>query len=121
MFATTSAPLLAGEDGETIKPTLSYLASNGIGGILDYAAENDVDAEGGPASRQEPHDLIVARTFDYEGEAACDGHMHTFLKAIRAAAAQESQGFAAIKVRSRMHCKKTALDQGLLGCQKERR
>ena len=35
----------AGEDGETIRPTLSYLAANGIGGILDYAAESDVDAE----------------------------------------------------------------------------
>ena len=38
-------PLLAGEDAETIRPTLSYLADNGIGGILDYAAESDVSAE----------------------------------------------------------------------------
>lgn len=45
-------PFPAGEDGESIKPTMSYLHKNGIGGILDYAAENDVDAEGGPASRQ---------------------------------------------------------------------
>ena len=40
----------AGEDGETIRPTLSYLAANGIGGILDYAAESDVDAEVVPES-----------------------------------------------------------------------
>ena len=44
------------------------------------------------------NELIVARTFDYEGEAACEGHMHTFIKAIQAAAASEGQGFAAIKV-----------------------
>ena len=44
MRASTSA-LLAGEDAETIRPTLSYLADNGIGGILDYAAESDVSAE----------------------------------------------------------------------------
>ena len=46
------APLSAGEDGESIKPTLTYLHKNGIGGILDYAAESDVDSEGGAASRQ---------------------------------------------------------------------
>lgn len=47
---------------------------------------------------QEPQDLIVARTFNYEGEAACDRHMQTFLTAIKAAAAAEGQGFVAIKV-----------------------
>ena len=152
--------LRAGEDAETIRPTLSYLADNGIGGILDYAAESDVSAEvhdhsqklgpvsytghmlfctlrsatvqraaaigastgcmtpnprrltlcfaarpdrqthtqDGAASRQQERELIVARTFDYEGEAACDGHMRTFLKCIQAAAASDGQGFAAIKV-----------------------
>ena len=52
----------------------------------------------GAASRQQERELIVARTFDYEGEAACDAHMQTFLKCIQAAAAAEGQGFAAIKV-----------------------
>ncbi len=43
--AITAIRVCVGEDGETIRPTLSYLAANGIGGILDYAAESDVDAE----------------------------------------------------------------------------
>ena len=66
---------------------------------------------GGPSRRpkttalalppQVPQDLIVARTFDYEGEATCERHMSTFLKSIEAAAAAEGQGFAAIKARRR--------------------
>ena len=36
------------------------LHSNGIGGILDYAAEDDVGAEEGPASRSQPHDSVIA-------------------------------------------------------------
>ena len=31
-------------------------------------------------------------------QAKCDRHMHTFMKSIRAAAASEGQGFAAVKV-----------------------
>lgn len=41
---------------------------------------------------------IIARTFDYESEAKCDAHLKTFLRSIKAAAASEGQGFAAIKV-----------------------
>lgn len=33
-------------------------------------------------------------------QAKCDRHMETFMKSIRAAAASEGQGFAAVKVRS---------------------
>ena len=42
---------------------MSYLHKNGIGGILDYAAESDTDAEGGPASRQ----VIVLPGYSGEG------------------------------------------------------
>jgi hypothetical protein len=35
-------PLLLGEDGESIRPTVNRLRSQGIGSILDYAAEQDV-------------------------------------------------------------------------------
>lgn len=59
----------AGETGDDIKPTLHYLYKNGIGGILDYAAEDDVQSEGGPASREPENEHIIARTFDYESEA----------------------------------------------------
>ncbi len=31
---------------------MQYLFQNGIGGILDYAAEDDVESEGGAASRE---------------------------------------------------------------------
>ncbi len=46
---TTSASVLValhgdvtGEDGESIRPTVNRLRSQGIGSILDYAAEQDV-------------------------------------------------------------------------------
>lgn len=44
--------LCTGEDQQDIKPTMHYLFQNGIGGILDYAAEDDVESEGGATSRE---------------------------------------------------------------------
>lgn len=88
----------AGESQEGIKPRMAELWRSGIGGILDYAAEDDVSEEGGPASRGEEHSTVVARTFDYADEAKCDSHMHIFLQSIAAAEQSEGQGFAAIKV-----------------------
>lgn len=58
-----------------------------------------MESESGPASREQPNDVVIARTFDYENEATCDRHMHTFMKSISAAKASEGQGFAAVKVR----------------------
>ena len=58
---TIFASSYAGEDGDTIQPKLQMLHTNGIGGILDYAAEDDVGAEDGPASRSQPHDSVIAR------------------------------------------------------------
>ena len=89
----------AGEDQEGIKPKIKMLHKNGIGGILDYAAEDDMDADEGPASRTGPHEKVVARTFDYGSEEVCDGHMRVFMKSIEAAADAPGRGFAAIKVR----------------------
>jgi hypothetical protein len=89
----------AGESQEDIRPRMSALFEAGIGGILDYAAEDDVDAKDGPASRSEPHDTVVARTYDYDTEAACDRHTSIFLRSIDAAAQGRGQGFAAIKAR----------------------
>ena len=88
----------AGEDERTIRPTLDKLHRNGIGAILDYAAEDDSD--GGAASRGEEHGRVVARTYDYETESACDRHRDIFMRSINAAADAPGQGFAAIKVRS---------------------
>ena len=89
----------AGEDQAGIKPKIKMLHKNGIGGILDYAAEDDMDADEGPASRTGPHEKGVARTFDYGSEEVCDGHMRVFMKSIEAAADAPGRGFAAIKVR----------------------
>lgn len=88
----------AGENSESIQPTLHYLHKNGIKAILDYAAEDDVQSEAGPVSRTHPTATVVARTYDYSSEKKCDKHLSIFLKAIDAAARAEGQGFAAIKV-----------------------
>ena len=61
LIHTIPASSRAGEDGDNIQPKLQMLHSNGIGGILDYAAEDDVGAEDGPASRSQPHDSVIAR------------------------------------------------------------
>ena len=92
------SPLCAAETAAKLKPSLDLLKRHGIGAILDYAAEDDVKTEDGPASRCEPHDSVVARTFDYDNEAKCDQHTSTFLKNIQAASDALGQGFAAIKV-----------------------
>lgn len=42
MRPTFFAHFCAGEDGESIKPTIARLQRSGIGGILDYAAEADL-------------------------------------------------------------------------------
>lgn len=89
---------VAGPDAERIKPRLEYLQSNGIHAILDYAAEDDVQAEEGPKSREAPQNTVVARTYSYEGERQCDKRMDIFKKAIEAAHSSDGQGFAAIKV-----------------------
>lgn len=77
---------------------MKKLQRSGIGGILDYAAEDDVGAEDGPQSRSSLHDTVVARTFDYESEAKCEQHTSTFLRNIQAAGDSPGQGFAAVKV-----------------------
>lgn len=89
---------VAGEDGKRIQPTLAKLKAAGIGSILDYAAEDDVKAEKPTASRVEPQDTVVARTYEYEDEASCDRHMATFEYSITSAATQQGTGFAAVKM-----------------------
>lgn len=89
---------VAGEDGNSIQPTLSSLRSAGIGSILDYAAEDDVASEKPTHSRSEPQDTVVSRTYTYEDEDKCNRHMKTFEHAITAAATQQGEGFAAIKL-----------------------
>lgn len=85
-----------------MQPTLQWLHSNGVGGILDYAAEDDTKPEK-PEKKENSassasSDQVVARRFDYETEARCDQHMEAFKRSIAAAAEAPGQGFAAIKV-----------------------
>lgn len=91
---------IAGENQKQLQPALQLLSKHGIGAILDYAAEDDVQAEDGPASRSELHESVIARTFDYDNEAKCEQHTSTFLRNIKAASEAPGQGFAAIKVQS---------------------
>ena len=98
--------MLVGETQEGIKPKINMLHQNGIGGILDYAAEDDMPeeegADGSSAAKESgPREKVVARTFDYGSEATCDGHMETFMKSIEAAGDAPGRGFAAIKVCNR--------------------
>jgi len=45
MKATVYGQFVAGEDKEAIKPTIARLTNSGIGSILDYAVEEDLDQE----------------------------------------------------------------------------
>ena len=82
---------------------ISWLQANGVGSILDYAAESDVQEEGPRSRLSEAARLAVARQYPYEGEATCDGHARNFITCVEEAAAASSgpesgaRPFAAIK------------------------
>lgn len=101
----------AGECEVSIKPTLKILASNGIGAILDYAAEDDTSANanfGGELDGKEVKAIVAnppfnqpARIYEYKSEAKCDHHVDIFLDSIRTVHSckhTDHTGFAAIKV-----------------------
>lgn len=94
--ATFFGHFCGGEDGESIKTVINKLHAEGIGAILDYAAEADVedprDLDGVPQSK------VTARTYDYEGEAECDLNAEIALQSIRDAAGSSKDGFSAIKL-----------------------
>jgi proline dehydrogenase len=88
----------AGENASEIQPVIRSLRTAGIGAILDYAAEADV---------QEPRDLngisqnlVSARTYEYEDESTCDANATIARQAIVDAGRTKAPGepaFAAIK------------------------
>jgi proline dehydrogenase len=92
----------AGEDDTSIKPTVQYLENNGIGSILDYAAESDVKPEDAVPpvvdADARSSDAIQCRVYDYKNEALCDEHSKTFAKCIEAVKNVSPTGFAAIKL-----------------------
>lgn len=113
--------MCAGEDGDSIRPTVEGLKAASIGAILDYAAEadvgenkrKDVDVSSPWWTRcvradhallwlpQVDRNELQSRTYDYAGEDECDKNAAITLKAIQAAA--ETKGFAAVKVTVRSH------------------
>ncbi|DAZ99022.1 TPA: hypothetical protein N0F65_010908 [Lagenidium giganteum] len=88
----------AGEDANEIRPVIDSLSHAGIGAILDYAAEADV-AEPRDLSGVD-HNLLQARTYEYEDESTCDANAAIARQAIIDAGATKAPGapaFAAIK------------------------
>jgi len=98
---TMFAHFCGGEDAESIKPTVAALAAQGVGSILDYAAESDIEIGSKTESRTKDRAKVICRTYTYGGEADCDHNAEIFKQAIRAV--QESTdtdnlSFAAVKV-----------------------
>ena len=110
----------AGEDTADMKPVVDKLLANGVGPILDYAAEADVVVGHDPvlSSSEDGTDDSVAittrpllnqpaRVYDYTTEEECDRHVDVFLSCIRSVREMTNDdddgkgnkaGFAAIKV-----------------------
>jgi proline dehydrogenase len=87
----------AGETTEDIKPVIDQFNSNGIGSILDYAAEADFE-ELPDLSPEEKK--IQVRTYDYKNEALCDKRTEIFIKCLKSAhevKGNRSNAFVAIK------------------------
>lgn len=96
--ATFFGHFCGGENFEEIQPVIRELQAAGIGAILDYAAEEDVqcprDLNGVPQK------LVTARTYDYEDESTCDANADIAKIAIISAGRSIKEGesaFAAIK------------------------
>lgn len=89
----------AGEDEESIRPTVKRLEKGGVGSILDYAAESDIEESNEVVNIPESTTVgkVSGRVYDYKNEQLCDTHMETFEKAIRAVHNVSPTGFAAIK------------------------
>ena len=95
----------AGEDQASIKPKIQQLNADGVGSILDYAAEADLEEfEDQDARIQElvSNSTAKVRIYDYRDEELCDKRMETFMECIKAAASvrekEHMPGFAAIKL-----------------------
>lgn len=84
----------AGENLSDIRPVLGDLHAKGIGTILDYAAEKDVET---PRDLNGvPETMVSARTFVYFDEGTCDENLQVACQSVDDAA-HSVNGFAAIK------------------------
>ncbi len=97
------AHFCAGEGEQSIQPRIDYLRSHGIGSILDYAAEADIE-EGQEAtvetslSSKKGDEVHSARQYKYSTERQCDENAKIFTDAIHAVHNVTPDGFAAIKI-----------------------
>jgi hypothetical protein len=71
---------------EDIQSTLEYLEHNGIRGIINYAAEDDVSEEDSSGSHEDSLDR------------ACDKRLGTFMTSVSVQDNFRNTGFVAIKV-----------------------
>ena len=81
------------------------MRSHGIGSILDYAAEADIedsqeekDISSSSSSSSSKDDVHSARQYTYSTEEQCDANAKIFTDAIRAVHNVTPDGFAAIKI-----------------------
>lgn len=101
----------ASENEAGLLPIMQTLESCGISGILDYAAEADVNDDEGTIKENTieiiegiDNETDIARTYPYEGEVQCDNATEVFIKCIETAyqvsqhSLTGSHPFAAIKV-----------------------
>ena len=100
---TYFAHFCAGEDEREIIPVINEYERDGIGSILDYAAEADITddtIEVIEGLTEEEKDINV-RTYAYKNELLCDERALTFDKCLRSAnvvKGASSNGFVAVKV-----------------------
>ncbi|XP_053617333.1 proline dehydrogenase 1, mitochondrial [Plodia interpunctella] len=126
MKATFYGQFVAGEDQNTIRPTIERLRSFGVKSILDYSVEEDLSQE--EAEKREVsastsscgdrneegqlkqyhveqkfadrrYKVTSARTYFYLNEASCEKNMEAFLRSIDAVAGiTKSTGLMAVKL-----------------------
>eukprot|EP00667_Euglena_gracilis_P005982 EG_transcript_6024 len=91
------AHFCAGEDEKDIRPVLQKLEEAGVGAILDYAAEKDIEDED-TATRRSDVVEVTGAIQSYVGEEDCDANMDLVLSCIQTASQARTDGIAAIKL-----------------------
>lgn len=94
----------AGENEIKIEPTIKKFNQFGIGSILDYAAEADLDEEEEKAKKKiqvsEEQKKVQVRTYNYKNEELCEERAEIFRRCLVAAhnvKGDRSNAFVAIK------------------------